>query len=116
MKFNLPNRWDIYLHDTPHREDFPKRYRAKSSGGVRVERPREFAEFILRDIEGRERFDQLTIDSIIQTRKTRYEILKTKIPVHIVYLTAQEDSAGSHIRMVPDIYGRDKKLMALLAQ
>jgi murein L,D-transpeptidase YcbB/YkuD len=115
IKFNLPNPWDIYLHDTPHRSDFAKRYRAKSSGCIRVEKPREFAEFILRDIEGRDRFDQTTIDSIIQTRKTRWEILKTKIPVHIVYLTALEDSTGNHVRLVQDIYGRDGKLMEMLS-
>lgn len=113
VKFNFPNPWDIYLHDTPHRDDFPKPYRAKSSGCIRVEKPREFAEFILRDIDGKQRFDQFTIDSIIQTRKTRWEILKTKIPVHIVYLTAMEDSTG-RVRLMQDIYGRDAKLLAML--
>lgn len=114
VKFNFPNPWDIYLHDTPHREDFPKPYRAKSSGCIRAEKPREFAEFILKDIEGKDRFDQFTIDSIIQTRKTRWEILKNKIPIHVVYLTAMEDSTGSHARLVQDIYGRDTKLVAML--
>jgi murein L,D-transpeptidase YcbB/YkuD len=116
VKFNLPNRWDIYLHDTPHREDFPKPYRAKSSGCIRVERPRELAEFILRDIDGKDRFDQYTIDSIIQTRKTRFENLKQKIPVHIVYLTAFEDETGGRVRILKDIYGRDEKLMAMLVE
>lgn len=116
VKFNLPNKWDIYLHDTPHREDFPKRYRAKSSGCVRIDRPKEFAEFILSDIEGRKGFDQCAIDSIVNTRKTRFEPLKNKIPIHIIYLTAFEDSTGSHIRLLPDIYGKDKKLMAALTR
>jgi murein L,D-transpeptidase YcbB/YkuD len=116
VKFNLPNRWDIYLHDTPHREDFPRRYRAKSSGCIRVERPREFAEFILSDIEGREQFDQYRIDSLIRLRKTRYEQLGRKIPVHIVYLTAFEDETGSNVRLLPDIYGKDKKLIAALTR
>lgn len=114
VKFNLPNRWDIYLHDTPHREDFPKAYRAKSSGCIRLERPRELAEFILRDINGKDKYDQFTIDSIIQVRKTKFVELNNKIPVHIVYLTAMEDVSGNHVRLVQDIYGRDKKLMKLL--
>ncbi len=112
VKFNLPNRWDIYLHDTPHREDFPKRNRALSSGCVRVQKPKEFAEFILADLEGRERFTPDRIDSIIATRKTRYEILQRKIPVHIVYLTADADRGA--VRFFDDIYKRDRKLMALL--
>jgi len=115
VKFNLPNRWDIYLHDTPHRGDFVKRYRAKSSGCVRVEKPRQFAEFILKDIEGRN-FDSSIIDSIIHTRKTRFEILKNKIPVHIVYLTAFEDSTGQHLHFIPDIYGRDARLIQALSK
>lgn len=113
VKFNMPNRWDIYLHDTPHREDFPKRYRALSSGCVRVQEPREFAEFILSTLEGRENFTSGRIDSLIDKRKTRYEVLKTKIPVHLVYLTAFEDESGN-LRFLEDIYRRDKKLLAKL--
>ena len=113
VKFNLPNKWDIYLHDTPHRDDFARRYRAKSSGCVRVAQPKQFAEFLLKDIEGRN-FDQDIIDSIIQTRHTRYETLKKKIPVHLVYLTAFEDTTGHSIRFMTDIYSRDKKLIAAL--
>ncbi len=114
VKFNLPNKWDIYLHDTPHREDFAKRFRARSSGCVRVAHPREFAEFILKDIEGRN-FDQQIIDSIIQTRQTRFEQLSKKIPVHIIYLTAFEDSTSTHIRLLTDVYHRDARLIAAMA-
>lgn len=113
VKFNLPNKWDIYLHDTPHKEDFPRRYRAKSSGCVRVERPRDFAEFILKELEGRN-FDQAIIDSIIQTRRTQFEQLEKKIPVHLIYLTAFEDTTGQRVRFLADIYHRDNKLIARL--
>lgn len=112
IKFNMPNKWDIYLHDTPHREDFPKRDRALSSGCVRVQKPKEFAEFILAQQEKRTEFDQLLIDSLIQTRKTKFENLQTKIPVHLVYLTAFESENGDGIRYLGDIYKRDRKLMA----
>ncbi|MBS1771699.1 MAG: L,D-transpeptidase family protein [Bacteroidetes bacterium] len=112
VKFNLPNKWDIYLHDTPHREDFGKRDRFQSSGCIRVQKPRELAEFILSGVENRY-FTQETLDSIIKTKKTRYEVLKNKIPVHIVYLTAFEDST-QHIHFIPDVYKRDRKLQAML--
>lgn len=114
IKFNLPNQWDIYLHDTPHKEDFPNYSRAKSSGCIRLQKPRELAEYILTELEGRSRFDQLYIDTLVQTHKTRYEILKNKIPVHIVYLTAFEDSTGKQIRFLRDIYGRDAKLDSMI--
>ena len=114
VKFNLPNKWDIYLHDTPHRGDFAYRNRARSSGCVRVQRPKEFAEFILKELEGRSFFTPENIDSIIQTRRTRFEQLDKKIPVHLIYLTAFEDSTGQRIRFLSDIYHRDSKVIAAL--
>jgi murein L,D-transpeptidase YcbB/YkuD len=113
VKFNLPNKWDIYLHDTPHREDFPGRYRAKSSGCVRIEKPQELALLILGELEGKN-FTQEKLDKMISTHKTSWEILKNKIPVHIVYLTAFEDRENSHIRLADDVYKRDSKLIGLL--
>ncbi len=113
VKFNLPNQWDIYLHDTPHRDDFVKRFRALSSGCIRLHRPQELAIFILSDIE-KKRYTQGRLDTVIDTHITRYENLKNKIPVHITYLTAFEDTTGKHIRFIRDVYCRDSKLSALL--
>lgn len=113
VKFNLPNKLDIYLHDTPHREDFGKRDRFQSSGCIRVQQPKEMAEFILARLEGR-RYTRERIDSVIETKKTRYEVLKNRIPVHIVYLTAFEDSTHTRVHFIYDMYKRDNKLKALL--
>ena len=113
VKFNLPNPWDIYLHDTPHRGDFPLRYRAKSSGCVRVQKPQEMAVYILSQIE-KLHFTQDTLRAMIKTHKTNWKILKNKIPVHIVYLTAYQDTTGNHVRLITDIYKRDAKLQSLL--
>jgi murein L,D-transpeptidase YcbB/YkuD len=115
VKFNLPNKWDIYLHDTPHREDFPKSDRALSSGCIRVQQPREMAEYILTELNNK-RYPLERIDSVIVTHKTRYEVLKNKIPVHIVYLTAFDDSTYQHVRILKDFYKRDAKLIAALKQ
>jgi murein L,D-transpeptidase YcbB/YkuD len=113
VKFNLPNPWDIYLHDTPHRNDFPLRYRAKSSGCIRVQKPKEMAVYILSQIE-KLKFNEDTLEAMIKTHKTNWKILKNKIPVHIVYLTAYADTTGKHVRMISDIYKRDAKLESLL--
>lgn len=115
VKFNMPNKWNIYLHDTPHRDDFDKPYRAKSSGCVRLQQPQEMAEYILTQIEKRD-FNQEKINSIIQTQKTKYEKLKTKLPVSIVYLTAFETADNNQIRFAQDIYKRDGKLVNMLKQ
>lgn len=113
VKFNLPNPWDIYLHDTPHREDFGKRFRALSSGCIRVQRPQEMAIFILSELEKRY-YTQGKLDTLIKTHKTRWEVLKNKIPVHITYLTAFEDTTGQHLLFTRDVYHRDDKLIATL--
>lgn len=113
VKFNLPNKWDIYLHDTPHRDDFPKRNRFLSSGCIRLEQPQQMALYILGTLENK-RYTQERLDSVIQTHKTRWEILKTKIPVHIVYLTVFEDTTGQHLRFIRDIYHRDDRVLAAL--
>ena len=113
VKFNLPNPWDIYLHDTPHRGDFGKSFRALSSGCIRLQYPQEMAIFILSELEGRN-YTQGRMDTLIETHKTRWEVLKTKIPVHIAYLTAFEDTTGKHVQFTRDIYHRDDKLISAL--
>jgi len=114
VKFNLPNDWDIYLHDTPHREDFRKRYRAASSGCIRLQDPKGLAAFILADLEQKSNYTPGAIDSIIETRKSRWVSLSEPIPVHIVYITASSDSTG--LRMLPDIYRKDAKLIRKLQE
>ncbi len=115
VKFNLPNKWDIYLHDTPHRTDFGKKDRALSSGCVRLSKPKELALYILADLE-QKKFDSEKLEKIIKTHKTQWQILSNKIPVHIVYITAFEDeNNSSQIRYLKDIYGRDAKLIKLLS-
>lgn len=114
VKFNMPNKWDIYLHDTPHREDFAKRDRALSSGCVRVHMPMEMAEFILTQFENKKQYTAGKLDTMTRTHKTRWEGVKTKIPVCITYLTAFEDTTNTHIRFARDIYRRDDKLMAMM--
>lgn len=113
IKFNLPNKWDIYLHDTPHRNDFTKYDRAQSSGCIRVQQPKEMARYILAELEGR-RYTIERLDSVIRTHITRWEILKNKIPVHIIYLTASETVNGHSFCFARDIYQRDARLTAAI--
>lgn len=107
VKFNLPNRWNIYLHDTPHRDNFSHSYRALSSGCVRVQNPKLLAETILNN----EKFTADKIDTIIATRKTKSERLNRSLPVYIIYATIAQDSTGNELRYLKDIYGRDKKML-----
>ncbi|MBK6819200.1 MAG: L,D-transpeptidase family protein [Bacteroidetes bacterium] len=103
VKFNMPNPWAIYMHDTPHREDFVKSYRAFSSGCVRVHKPKEFATFLLRDSV---QYSYEKIDSICKLRKTVFIPIERNINVHFVYLTTALDSVGN-VMYLKDIYGWD---------
>ncbi len=108
VKFNLPNPFAIYLHDTPHREDFVKYYRAYSSGCVRVEKPREFAAFLLNDTT----YTKAEIDTLVKKKTTKEVPLKKQINVNIVYLTNGLDSIGN-LQYLRDIYNKDAKLAAV---
>jgi murein L,D-transpeptidase YcbB/YkuD len=106
IKFMLPNKHAIYLHDTPSRALFAKTQRAFSHGCIRVYKPLEFGETILRDVPG---WDLERIKAVVATGETTRVKLPVKKPVHIVYATAWRGEGGS-VEFRQDIYGRDRKL------
>lgn len=103
IKFNMPNSESVYMHDTPHREDFPKANRALSSGCVRVHKPKEFARFVLNDSV---KYSFNKIDSMCKERKTKYIPIGKPMQVYFAYLTAGVDSTG-HFMYPADIYSWD---------
>jgi murein L,D-transpeptidase YcbB/YkuD len=106
IKFMLPNRHAIYLHDTPAKTLFGRTQRAFSHGCIRVYKPLEFGETILRDVPG---WTLQKLEAVVETRQTTRVKLPNKIPVHIVYATAWLGEGGS-VEFREDIYSRDKKL------
>ncbi len=112
VKFMFPNRFAIYLHDTPSKRLFEKDVRAFSHGCVRVARPREFAEFLLADqVED----PAGTFDNLRARGKERRVNLENELPVHITYRTAWIDDEGRD-QFRNDIYKRDSKIAdALIA-
>ena len=109
IKFNMPNPWSIYMHDTPHREDFVKFFRAYSSGCVRVQKPKEFAAFLLSDTAN---YSYQKVDSICKLRKTIFVPMKRNINVHFVYLTNALDSTGN-MMYLNDVYKWDDKIIGM---
>lgn len=110
VKFMFPNKYNIYLHDTPSRSLFARDARAYSHGCVRVEKPLELAYTLL---SLQEADPQTTFDSVLSTRRETRIDLAEAIPVHIVYRTAWADVDGEMQYRV-DIYGRDKMVMDAL--
>lgn len=112
IKFNMPNPWDIYLHDTPSKDDFNKNERYKSSGCVRLEDAYGLATHILKKMNNNN--DSLDLDQLIAKGETKFVKLQKPIPVHIVYLTAYDN--GGQPQFYKDAYGKDRALAAMLKE
>ncbi len=110
IKFMFPNPYSVYLHDTPSRGLFSASRRAFSSGCVRVYKPLELAEYLLKDYP---HWSRRAIESASQGSKERTVPLRDKIPVHILYWTAWVDEDGK-VNFRDDIYDRDKRLVRAL--
>ena len=101
IKFMFPNRFQVYLHDTPSRALFAKPERAFSHGCVRVEKPTDLAEYVLRGTLSRDRL----LASIAQ-RTSRTVVLTEPVPIYFVYRTVWVKDNGT-VQFQPDIYGYD---------
>ncbi|WP_170979456.1 L,D-transpeptidase family protein [Roseomonas sp. HF4] len=102
LLFEMPNRFDVYLHDTPSRYLFSRSNRRMSRGCIRVENPRELAARLLREpIEAVERR--------IEEGRTTRTALPRPMPVFVTYQTAVADPDGV-VKVHDDFYGRDEEL------
>jgi murein L,D-transpeptidase YcbB/YkuD len=112
VKFMFPNSFNVYLHDTPSRELFRRPDRTFSSGCIRLEKPLELAEYLLRGAPG---WDGEAIRAAARAGTERTVRLPERIPIHLEYWTAWADRAGrAHFRK--DVYGRDDLLDAALRE
>lgn len=106
VKFLFPNKWNIYLHDTPTKWLFDQSQRAYSHGCIRIGRPFDLARLLL---EGQVADPAATLDAALKGGTERYLVLKRPIPIHLVYFTTLPGADGT-IRHFPDIYGRDARV------
>lgn len=109
IKLELPNRFDVYLHDTPGKAAFNRANRAQSHGCVRVEQILPLASYAL--MAGPDAM--ALIQEAIGGGETRYLPLNRKVPIYILYWTAFADRDGK-VQFVRDLYGRDKRMIAAL--
>jgi L,D-transpeptidase YcbB len=111
VKFLLPNRYIVYLHDTPSKDLFQKNVRTFSSGCIRVENPLDLARLVLRDSL---KWNSAKIKSAVNTGKTSTVSLPKRIPVFVVYMTAV--SSGDEVFFREDVYKRDGTLIRALGR
>ncbi len=110
VKFLFPNKYNIYLHDTPNKDAFLNSKRSFSHGCIRIGNPSGLAKFLLR------RQPIYTADSILSLMNQTKEIwvdAKPHVQVIIKYFTAWVDVSGT-INFREDIYGLDKKMQEKL--
>lgn len=107
VKFIFPNPYNVYMHDTNHRELFGKSDRALSSGCIRLSRPMDMAEYLLKDHPGG--WTREKIDQVLAREKNYTVLLASDITVHLLYWTSFVDE-NDLINFRKDIYDRDEVL------
>ena len=105
-KFMFPNDYNIYLHDTPHDDLFEEDIRAFSHGCIRLEKPEEFAQWVLG-------WSPQQVQQAMQGSDDHRVNLPRKIPVYIAYFTTY--LRGNELFYGNDLYGRDDELIRSVA-
>jgi L,D-transpeptidase YcbB len=108
MRLTLPDTPAIYLHDTPERQYFARDNRAQSSGCIRLERPVEMVEFVLR--HNTQPWTPDRIRQMMDSSETRHIPVARPMPVHLVYTTAWVEPTGD-ISFREDIYRIDELIL-----
>ncbi|WP_261385176.1 murein L,D-transpeptidase [Vannielia litorea] len=112
VKFMFPNKYNIYLHDTPSKSLFNRDVRAFSHGCIRLADPFDFAYALL----ARQTDDPVgAFQSRLRTGSETRVDLDEQVPVHLIYRTAFTQARGQ-MNYRDDIYGRDARIWNALAE
>lgn len=110
VKFMFPNKYNIYLHDTPAKNLFAREKRDFSHGCVRLQDPFDFAYALL---SKQERDPEAFFQARLKTGKETVVPLEKEVPVHLIYRTAIAPAKGQ-IEFRRDVYGRDARIWKAL--
>jgi L,D-transpeptidase YcbB len=112
IRFNFPNKFLVYQHDTPDKHLFAHDKRSYSHGCMRVENPFKYGEVLLSIAMPKENYTQERLRRMIGNSEQNINF-PTHIPVHITYQTAFVDEHGKMV-LREDIYGRDSRTLVAL--
>lgn len=112
LRFNFPNKFLVYQHDTPDKHLFARDVRAFSHGCMRVQNPDQYAATLLNIAMPNEHYSAERIRGMYGRSEIDLKF-PTPIPVNITYQTAFVDDAGK-LQFRKDIYGRDEVMIALM--
>lgn len=114
LKIIFPNKYNVYLHDTPNHSLFNQEARAFSHGCIRMGRPAEMAAWVLGGAD--KGWSVERVNEIVRSRKRQVVTLEQPVPVYILYRTAFVNPGDGSLNFYDDVYGRDRLLIqALLA-
>jgi L,D-transpeptidase YcbB len=112
LRFNFPNKFLVYQHDSNQKYLFAHDRRAESHGCMRVQDPVKYAEVLLSMVRPGEAYTEDRIRRMFGAYETDIQF-PIFIPVHLTYQTAFVDDRGN-LQFREDIYGRDQALLAVL--
>lgn len=103
IKFVFPNKYDVFLHDTPSRGSFARPDRALSHGCIRVEHAFDIAVQLL---AGDRAWSATSLQAAIDTGQTQKVKLARPMPIRTVYVSAWVPPDHG-VQFRPDVYRRD---------
>jgi murein L,D-transpeptidase YcbB/YkuD len=113
LRFNFPNKFLVYQHDTPDKNLFALDRRAFSHGCMRVQDPVKYAEVLLSVVRPGEGYTTDRIRKMISSMGEQDIQFPHYLPVHLTYQTAFVDDEGK-LEFREDMYGRDRATIAIL--
>jgi len=113
IRFNFPNRFLVYQHDTPDKYYFAHEVRAYSHGCMRVQDPAKYAEVLLNIARPQEHWTAERITRMFGHAEQDLQLQPTPIWVHLTYQTAFVDNAGK-LQTRRDIYNLDSRTLAAI--
>jgi L,D-transpeptidase YcbB len=111
LRFNFPNRFLVYQHDTPDKHLFAQEARAFSHGCMRVQDPPKYAEVLLGLANPKENWTAEKVRRMFGGAEQDIHFQNT-IPVHLTYQTATVEDGQLVLRK--DIYGYDARMISAL--
>jgi L,D-transpeptidase YcbB len=112
IRFNFPNKFLVYQHDTPDKNLFARDERAFSHGCMRVQNPDQYASILLNIALPNEKYTPERVRSMYGKGEVDLKF-PTPIPVNITYQTAFVDDGGK-LQFRKDVYGRDATMINIL--
>jgi murein L,D-transpeptidase YcbB/YkuD len=113
IRFNFPNRFLVYQHDTPDKYYFAHEVRAYSHGCMRVQDPAKYAEVLLNIARPQEHWTAARITHMFGNGEQNLQLQPTPIWVHLTYQTAFVDNAGK-LQTRRDVYNLDSRTLAAI--